>query len=87
MQIKARHTAILIKNRRKDLGLSQVQATKRLGWSEKNAQYLSNVERGLCAFPVKYINELSCALQVSREMIVEMMTKDYKEQILEELNK
>lgn len=87
MQLKAKHTAILIKNRRKDLRMSQAKLSGFLGWSHKNAQYLSNIERGLSGFPVDYVNKLSCALNVSREMIIEMMTRDYKEQITQEITK
>lgn len=87
MQLKARHTANLIRNRRTDLKLSQVQLQAKLGLKTKHAAYLSNIERGLNPFPIKYINQLSCALNVSREMIVEIMARDYKEQILEEIKK
>jgi len=87
MQLRAKHTATLIKNRRKDLRLSQTDLSNLLGWSKKHAQYVSNIERGKCNFPVEYINKLSCALNVSREMIIEIMATDYKEQIIEELNK
>lgn len=87
MQLKAKHTAILIRNRRKDLKMSQAKLSGFLGWSHKNAQYLSNIERGLSGFPVEYVNKLSCALNVSREIIIEMMTRDYKEQVLEQVSK
>jgi len=87
MQLKARHTAVLIKNCRKKLNLSQNDLSALLGWSHKNAQYVSNIERGLSGFPVEYVNKLSCALNVSRETIIEMMTKDYQEQVLEQVSR
>jgi transcriptional regulator with XRE-family HTH domain len=87
MQFKANHVAKLIKNRRKDLNYTQQELQKNLGYKSNRSQYLSNIERGLVPFPVKYIGKLSQALKVSEEMIIELMARDYKEQLLEEVKK
>lgn len=86
MNIKAVEISKLMRQRRKDLSLSQKDLSKVLGFSEKEGQYISNIERGLCQFPVKYIKKLSEALKVEEETIVEMMSLDYKTRVKEVLN-
>lgn len=67
----------LIYTRRKELKISQIALTKSLNWSSKTSQYLSNIELGKCSFPVKHVNQLSIALQLPRQKIIEALTEDF----------
>jgi transcriptional regulator with XRE-family HTH domain len=86
MQIKSEQLALFLKQRRKQIGYSQNQLSDALGMGSSGSQFVSNVERGLCQMPLKYIPELSKRLDVSQEEIVNMMTLDYKTSILGVLN-
>lgn len=83
MQLKARHVATLIRTRRKELKLTQIKLQQSLGYQKNCSQYLSNIERGVVPFPLSCVNKLSCSLGVSRELIIDLMVKDYREQITE----
>ena len=67
----------LIRKRRIELGMSQDVLSKKLGWSNKNTQYLSNCELGKNPFPVKHILNISSALWIDKSLIIEAMTSDY----------
>jgi len=84
---RANEVATFIKSKRNELKISQKQLSDKIGLKTKDGQFLSNVERGLCQFPIKYIKQLSQVLNVSEETIVELMTNDYKKCILKALDK
>jgi transcriptional regulator with XRE-family HTH domain len=75
---KSHFVSTLVIQKRKKLQMSQTALSARLGWSNKNAQYVSNVERGLCQFPTKSIKMLSIALQTPVEEIINAFVEDYK---------
>lgn len=60
-----------LKNRRKDLGLTQVDLGKKLGYS--NGQFISNWERGLSGPPEKKINKLCRVLGVNKKWLEEIL--------------
>lgn len=68
----------LIRKRRIELNLTQAVLSKRLGWSGKNTQYLSNCELGKNPFPVKHIKNMSSALWIDPMIIAKAMTQDYE---------
>ena len=69
----------LIRKRRIELGMSQDFLSKKLGWSGKNTQYLSNCELGKNPFPVKHILNISSALWIDKSIIIDAMTSDYND--------
>lgn len=83
---RANEVSRLIKSRRQELKISQRELSEKLGFSSRDGQFLSNVERGICQFPIKYIKKLSNVLSVSEETVVEMIISDYKKSISEVLN-
>lgn len=87
MRVMANSLALFIKSRRKELLLSQRQLHQKLDWPVKNAQYISNVERGRCQFPSKDVNKLSIALQIPRDVIIDKLVQDFKYSLLNEVNK
>lgn len=78
--------ANLMRNRRRELKMSQLKLSKLLGFSSKEAQYVSNIERQKCQFPVHYITKLASALEVSNETIIELMANDYRNAIIKEVS-
>ena len=85
MIIHSNEVANLMRNRRRELKMSQVKLSGMVGFSNKEGQFISNVERGKCQFPVKFINKLATALEVSTETIIELMSNDYKNAIIKEV--
>lgn len=85
MIIHSNEVANLMRNRRRELKMSQVKLSGMVGFSNKEGQFISNVERGKCQFPVKFINKLANALEVSNETIIELMANDYKNAIIKEV--
>ena len=83
---RANEMARFLRVKRQELKLSQVKLASTLGWDSKQAQFLSNIERGICQFPVRYIKKLSETLQVSEETIIDLMAQDYKLGLIEVLN-
>jgi transcriptional regulator with XRE-family HTH domain len=81
MKIKANYISKYIRSRRVELRLSQQKLTRSLGWNSKTTQYLSNIELGKSSFPTRYINQLSCALNVDRSIIIEAMVKDFRDSL------
>lgn len=69
----------LIRKRRIELGMRQDTLSKKLGWSNKNTQYLSNCELGKNPFPVKHILNISSALWIDKSLIIDAMTSDYND--------
>lgn len=83
---RANEMAQFIKSKRKELSLSQTELSTKIGFSKNHGQFVSNVERGRCQFPVNAIKTLSKVLEVSEETIIEIMCRDYKNCIQESLN-
>jgi transcriptional regulator with XRE-family HTH domain len=74
-----------IKERRKDLRLSQGDLSNLIFSNRKSGQFVSNIERGLCQFPAKMIKRLSDVLMVSEESIIDLMVMDYKRNLINEV--
>lgn len=84
---RANEMARFLRVKRQELKLSQVGLASNLGWDTKQAQFLSNIERGICQFPVRYIKKLSETLQVNEETIIDLMAQDYKSNLSKQLEK
>jgi transcriptional regulator with XRE-family HTH domain len=77
MRTNAQHLARFIRTKRIELGMSQCDLTKKLGWQSRTTQYISNIELSKCPFPPKSVKLLSDALNTSIDSIVYEMVKDY----------
>lgn len=64
--------------------LSQVELSNMLGY--KNGQFISNVERGICAIPLKALKDLKTILAIPKEDLVQAMVDDYKQTVLNHLD-
>jgi hypothetical protein len=84
MRSRSNELAKLIKQKRSELNLSQGKLNSMMGWSTRNGQTISNIERGLQQLPPKMINRLSCSIMVSRDEIISLMINDYKNNITTE---
>lgn len=87
MNVLSNNLAKLIKRRRKELGMTQPQLSAKLGYTSKNGQTVSNIERGMCQLPIKHINQLSLILRISREAIIIEMIADYVQALMLEISK
>jgi len=68
----------LIKRLRKKKGLSQTELAHLLG---VNGQFISNIERQICAFPPSWIVRLSRFFKVSKELFIESLLHHERAQI------
>ncbi len=83
---RANEMARFIRVKRQNLKLSQNDLSYILGLEQSKGQFISNIERGVCQFPINHIKKLSEVLKVSPETIVEIMAKDYKQSVLKYLD-
>jgi transcriptional regulator with XRE-family HTH domain len=60
--------------------LSQVELSNLLGY--KNGQFISNVERGICAIPLKALKDLVRILSIPEDELLAAMVKDYEQTII-----
>jgi transcriptional regulator with XRE-family HTH domain len=68
--------AKLVKDKRKELRISQYSVSFDLGFQARG-QFISNLERGLCSIPKKDIAKLSSILKVDQDEIITAMIEDY----------
>lgn len=61
---------------RKEKGLSQLELGEKLGYG--NAQFISNLERGICGLPKKKMKKFCKLLTVSHPDVVRVMAEDYE---------
>lgn len=61
---------------REKIGLTQGDVAKKMGWD--NAQYVSNIERGISAPPKAGIKKMCELLSADKHQVVEMMVDSYK---------
>lgn len=72
------HIARLIKDRRlaHHKGYSQAELSELLGY--KNGQFISNVERGICAIPLKTLKKVGEVLEIPKDELMGAMLNDYE---------
>jgi transcriptional regulator with XRE-family HTH domain len=63
--------------------LSQVELSNLLGY--KNGQFISNVERGICAIPLKALKDLIRILSIPEDQLLSAMVKDYEQTVVNHL--
>lgn len=76
MAKKFKNIAKLVTSIRTDAKMSQVEFSKMLGY--RNGQFISNVERGLCALPAKTIPIICSKLDFEKSTLVNAMIDDYR---------
>lgn len=78
-------TAARLSSLRQQHGISQLEISK--WFSNKNAQFVSNIERGKCSMPPHWIPTLSKKFSVRKEEWVELMLEDYRERLIKRMKK
>lgn len=68
------HLAQLLKGAREARGLSQAEVAKKLGYT--SPQFISNMERGLCAPPLKAIKELVEMYRLKQDELIQAVMAD-----------
>ena len=76
-----------MRNRRRELRMSQMEANNLVFGNRKSAQYWSNVENRKCQIASKHLKRISEVLQVSLDDLVDAYVRDYKESIIKEIQK
>jgi transcriptional regulator with XRE-family HTH domain len=79
MKNKFNHIGKLIKHYRLKSEMPQIDIANKLGF--KNAQFISNVERGKASIPLKKIAAATLILGIPPHEIIEAMAKDYSAQL------
>lgn len=69
----------LIREKRIEQNLSQNELGRKLGY--RQGQYISNIERGLCGFPLKEAKQLCKILGISKKEYIETYLSDEKKKI------
>lgn len=68
------------KNLRERAGLTQSEVSRALGYS--TPQFISNVERGRCRFPIQKLPRIRKLYRMSVEQVVELVVKEEKQGLL-----
>lgn len=87
MIVKSHFVSSEIKKKMVEKRITQTKLSGLLGWKTKNAQYVSNIVRGKCQFPVKDINRLCEILEFDLHEMAELFASDYKFSLLNEAYK
>lgn len=80
---KSKRVSKIIRQKRIELGYSQPEVAKFLGM--KNGQFISNIERNLCALPIKYVHSVGKALKINPEVLVSAMKEDFSDFVDDQL--
>ncbi len=77
------HISKLIKFARKNKKLSQTVVAKKLGYD--SCQFISNVERGECLFPVPEFKKLAKILGINSKTLLDGYLADVKDWAIKEM--
>ncbi|MDC0980301.1 helix-turn-helix transcriptional regulator [Bdellovibrionales bacterium] len=66
-----------LREKRVSLNLTQREVAKELGYT--TAQFLSNVERGVCAFPIDQLGKLSRLYDIDKQEILNLLMDEYED--------
>ena len=80
---KSARVAKLMRGKRIELGFSQEGVAKKIGM--KQGQFISNIERNLCALPIKYMRKIGKVLEINPDNLASAMKEDFNEYIDEQL--
>lgn len=68
------------KNLREKARLTQREVSDALGYS--TPQFISNVERGRCRFPIQKLNKIQKLYRLSAEQVVNLILTEEKQELL-----
>lgn len=86
MKYRSNHVGQLIKSARKSLDLPQQVVNSVLSRKSRNAQFISNIERGKCGLPAKHAIGIATKLSINLETLKNAMVMDYAESLDKELD-
>jgi len=72
-----------LKTSRENLGLSQNEVAQKIGHG--SGQFISNIERGKCALPVRTLGELIKYYRLDTSEVIQMMVSDYRSKLEQDL--
>lgn len=80
---KSKRVAKIMRGKRIELGFSQDGIAQLIGM--KQGQFISNIERNLCALPVKYVHKVGKILEINADTLASAMKEDFAEYIDEQV--
>jgi transcriptional regulator with XRE-family HTH domain len=84
--MKINHTnAAQWKNLREKAGLTQREVSEALGYS--TPQFISNVERGRCRFPIQKLPKIKKLYRVTVDQMIDLILSEEKQILLKVLKK
>lgn len=78
--MKQHSNAIQWKNLREKAGLTQREVSDSLGYS--TPQFISNVERGRCRFPVQKLSKIKKLYRLSSDQMVDLILTEERQILL-----
>lgn len=88
MRINNHNAVKLIKSARKIRNMSQKDLQLSMYPDRaKNAQHISNIERGLQGIPPKMVSKLCKTLGIHKEVMIQQMVLDYQISLIDEVEK
>lgn len=83
--LKYKNMAKLMKTARKRVGLSQGDLAEKLGFD--SGQFISNIERGICALPPKYFKIASEVLDIYIDDLADRYIDDIVDRLWKEIGR
>ncbi len=72
-----------LKKKRLESGISQMEVARKLGYT--SPQFVSNVERGLCSFPLNKLKILVDLYQLDREQLTQIILTEHEKEVRRKL--
>ena len=69
-----RALSLYLKAHRQKAGFTQIELSERLGYS--TAQFISNIERGICAVPMNVVALYAELCEINKDELLGMLMKD-----------
>lgn len=72
-----------LKKKRLESGVSQMEVARKLGYT--SPQFVSNVERGLCSFPLNKLKILVDLYKLDREQLTQIILSEHEKDVRRKL--
>lgn len=69
----------MVRKQRLAKGLSQHEVATKLGYG--SAQFVSNVERGMCSFPLTNMRKLGKVIDLDLKQVSEILVSEYTKEV------
>lgn len=84
MKSVKKQIAEIIRNRRMQLDMTQMQVAQMLGY--ESVQFVSMIERGISSCPFQTLGSLSVILNIPKDKFVSLILEEFKDHLLDSIN-